>query len=108
MRATAGSDDFDFPVRWRTIKARFSRSVPPAEDRGASLVRKRGAGVWQRRYWEDTIRDDRDYAVHMDYIHFNLVKHGLAVRPADWRFSSFTECVTLGLYPLGLADTGER
>lgn len=107
--------DADFPLRWRTIKALFSRCVPRAEERRASLVRKREAGIWQRRYWEHTIRDDRDYAVHMDYIHFNPVKHGLAARPADWPFSSFARCVALGLYPSdraikdpGLAETGER
>ena len=107
--------DFDFPVRWRTIKALFSRSVPPAEARRASLVRKREAGVWQRRYWEQTIRDDQDDAAHMDYIHFNPVKHGHARHPADRPFSSFARCVARGLYPIewasdgaGLADTGER
>ena len=116
---TLPPDDCDFPVRWRTIKALFSRSVqravPRAKARRASLVRKREAGVWQRRYWEHTIRDDQDYAGHMDYIHFNPVKHGLAARPADWPYSSFAKCVTPGLYPHdwaiedpGLADTGER
>jgi putative transposase len=97
------------------IKAMFSRSVPRAEERRASLVRKREAGIWQRRYWEHTIRDDQDYAVHVDYIHFNPVKHGPAAQPADWPFSSFTRCVTLGMYPSdsagdcrGLAGTGER
>ena len=69
--------DVDFPARWQMIKARFSRSVPRPENRPASLVRKRESGVWQRRYWEHTIRDARDYAAHMDYIHFNPVKHGL-------------------------------
>ncbi len=93
----------------------FSRSVPLPENRRASLVRKREAGIWQRRYWEHTIRDDQDYAVHMDYIHFNPVKHGLAAHPADWPFSSFNRCVTLGIYPIdwaiearGSVDTGER
>ena len=112
---TLPPDDCDFPVRWRTIKARFSRSVPAAEDRRASLVRKREAGVWQRRYWEHTIGDDRDYATHMDYIHFNPVKPRLAARPGDWPFSSFGKCVRLGLYPIdwaiedsGLAEAGER
>lgn len=107
--------DVDFPVRWQMIKARFSRSVPRPESRRASLIRKREAGIWQRRYWEHTVRDDRDYAVHMDYIHFNPVKHGLAARPADWPFSSFSRCVALGLYPSGwavngpeLIDAGER
>ena len=111
---TLPPDDFDFPVRWRTIKALVSRAVPPAGDRPASLVRKRESGIWQRRYWEHTIRDDQDYAAHMDYIHCNPVKHGLAARPADWPFSSFAKCAALGLYPANwargpeLADTGER
>jgi putative transposase len=97
------------------IKALFSRSVAPTETRRASLVRKREAGIWQRRYWEHTIRDDEDYAAHMDYIHFNPVKHGLAALPMDWPFSSFAKCAARGLYPIDwavrspdLADTGER
>ena len=51
--------------------------------------RKGERGIWQRGYWEHTVRDDRDYTAHMDYIHFNPVKHGLATSPADWLFSSF-------------------
>ncbi len=97
------------------IKATFSASVPRAGDRRASLVRKRESGVWQRRYWEHTIRDDQDYAAHMDYIHFNPVKHGLVTDAADWPFSSFLPCVRAGLYPLDRAvrdveldDAGER
>jgi putative transposase len=111
---TLPAGDAEFPVRWQMIKALFSRSIPRAQERRASLVRKREAGIWQRRYWEHTIRDDADYAGHMDYIHFNPMKHGLAAHPADWPFSSFTKCVTLGMYPSDwagecpLADTGER
>ena len=100
--------DFDYPLRSQMIKARFSRSVPRPETRRASLVRKREAGIWQRRYWEHTIRDDQDYAVHLDYVHFNPVKHGLAAHPADWPFSSFGRCVTLGLYPQGWAVKGQE
>ena len=107
--------DSDFPTRWRTIKALFSRRVAHPQERRPSLVRKREAGVWQRRYWEHTIRDDADYAAHMDYIHFNPVKHGLAEHPAAWPFSSFLRCVALGVYPGGwtladssLTDVGER
>ncbi len=86
---TLPPDDFDFPIRWQMIKALFSRSMPRAEVRRASLVRKRETGIWQRRYWEHTIRDEQDYAAHMDYVHFNPVKHGLAASAADWQFSSF-------------------
>ncbi len=106
--------DHDFPARWQMIKALFSRAVGPVQEPRASLVRKREAGLWQRRYWEHTIRDDRDYAAHVDYVHFNPVKHGLAAHPADWPYSSFARSVTLGLYPIDwafdgtdLADTGE-
>jgi putative transposase len=107
--------DADFPLRWRAIKAAFSRSVPQPEARRPSLIRKRESGIWQRRYWEHTIRDEQDFAAHMDYVHFNPVKHGLATHPADWRLSSFQRCVALGVYPAdwasggcGLAATGER
>ena len=112
---TLPPDDHDFPLRWRTIKALFSRAVPHAQPRRASLVRKREAGIWQRRYWEHTIRDERDYAAHMDYIHFNPVKHGLAGHPGEWAFSSFSRCVALGVYPgdwgcegVGVMVVGER
>jgi putative transposase len=88
------------------IKSLFSKSVPKLKDPRASLARKREAGIWQRRYWEHTIRDDQDYAAHMDYIHFNPVKHALTAHPADWPFSSFARCVKLGLYPIDWAIEG--
>jgi len=99
--------DSDFPVRWQMIKALFSLSVPKGRKLRTSLVRKREAGVWQRRYWEHTIRDERDYAVHLDYIHFNPVKHGFVSHPGEWQFSSFRRCVRLGVYPLDWADGGD-
>ena len=77
----------------------FSGRVAHPQDRRPSLVRKRETGVWQRRYWEHTIRNEADYAAHMDYIHFNPVKHGLAEHPAAWPFSSFLKCVAQGVYP---------
>ena len=79
------------------------------------MLRRGERGVWQRRYWEHTIRDDRAYATHMDYIHFNLVKHGFAQRSGDWPFSSFRRCLQAGLYPtewlggdIEPPETGER
>ena len=72
-------------------------------------------GIWQRRYWEHTIRDERDFAAHLDYIHFNPVKHGFAGHPAEWPHSSFHRYVEKGLYPASWAGsdrepegTGER
>ena len=104
---TLPQNDSDFPERWRCIKAGFSRAL-----RGR---RKGERSIWQRGYWEHTIRDDRDYTAHMDYIHFNPVKHGFVADPADWPFSTFRRCVAAGLYPaqwLGTSiaptQTGER
>ena len=98
--------DTDFSGRWRAIKIAFAKSLPSVEPRSAVMTRRGERGIWQRRYWEHTIRDDRDFAVHFDYIHFNPVKHGLVKHPADWRHSTFRRCVANGLYPLGWADGG--
>ena len=107
--------DADFPGRWRAIKIAFSKSVPQMVDPLPVNLRRGERGVWQRRYWEHTIRDERDYAGHLDYIHFNPVKHRFVDDPGAWPFSSFRRCVAAGLYPpnwLGndteLAETGER
>lgn len=105
---TLPQGDGDFPVRWQMIKVLFSRGVGHSEHRRPSLVHKREAGIWQRRYWEHTIRDDRDYAAHMDYVHFNPVKHGLADEPCGWAYSSFGRCVRLGVYPFDWAIEGEE
>jgi len=107
--------DSDFPDRWRRIKTAFSRSLPDRDGVLRTRLRKGELGIWQRGYWEHTIHDDRDYAAHMDYIHFNPVKHGLALEPSDWPFSSFRQCVAAGLYSEGWLNssaeppaTGER
>ena len=93
--------DVDFPGRWRSIKTAFSKSLPRSEPRSPVMTRRGERGIWQRRYWEHTICDDRDFAIHMDYTHFNPVKHGLVGHPADWPHSSFRRCVDGGLYPDG-------
>jgi putative transposase len=98
---TLPQGDADFPGRWRPIKIAFVKSLPICEPRSAVMTSRGERGIWQRRYWEHTIRDDRDFAVHFDYIHFNPVKHGLVKHPADWPHSSFRRCVANGLYPGG-------
>jgi putative transposase len=95
---TLPENDADFSGRWRAIKTSFSKSLPAIANRSGENLHKGERGIWQRRFWEHTIRDDRDYAVHMDYIHFNPVKHRLVERAADWPFSSFRRCVAAGLY----------
>jgi putative transposase len=107
--------DTDFSTRWATIKRLFSTSVPPTEHRSASRRKQGERGIWQRRFWEHTIRDARDFAAHVDYVHFNPVKHGLVTQPAAWPLSSFRRSVARGHYPSDWAgaehpdaDMGER
>jgi putative transposase len=71
------------------------------EPRSPVMTSRGERGIWQRRYWEHTIRDNQDFVTHMDYTHFNPVKHGLVEHPADWPHSSFRRCVASGLYPPG-------
>ncbi len=91
--------DADFAMRWALIKASFSRMLLKGEPVSTSRVRKRERGIWQRRYWEHTIRDEDDFARHVDYIHFNPVKHGHVEHVAAWPYSSFHRMVRLGFYP---------
>jgi putative transposase len=90
--------DTDFATRWRLIKSGFSKRLPATEHR--SLVRRaRGErGIWQRRYWEHLIRDEADFRAHMDYLHYNPVKHGHAQRVVDWPYSTFHRLVTQSVY----------
>ena len=104
---TLPDSDSDFPGRWREIKKAFSKQLPPVECRSDVMASRGERGIWQRRYWEHTIRDDRDYTAHMDYTHFNPVKHGFVAQVADWPFSTFRHCVRLGLYPCAWQGDGD-
>jgi putative transposase len=91
--------DDDFSGRWRALKKVFSNAIPPGESR-SPVRRDRGErGIWQRRFCEHTIRDERDYASHVGYVQFNPVKHGLVAHPGAWPHSSLQRCVAAGLYP---------
>ena len=96
--------DADYPTRWRLIKSQFSRAVGGQAAASASRASKQERGIWQRRYWEHTVRDQRDYAVHIDYVHFNPVKHGLVERPDDWPYSTYKRAVARGFCADGLGD----
>jgi len=90
-------DDEDFSERWSLIKAEFSRGIPRIEYCSASRRARRERGVWQRRFWEHLIRDQDDLNRHIDYIHYNPVKHGLVTSPRDWPYSSFHRYVRNGI-----------
>jgi putative transposase len=91
--------DADFATRWRLIKSAFSRGLPTDERISDSRAAKGERGIWQRRYWEHTIRDENDFARHIDYVHINPLKHGLVPRVRDWPYSSFHRMVKLGICP---------
>jgi putative transposase len=99
---TLPDGDSDFANRWSLIKRRFTTAVIKA---GTPVARYRNGeyALWQRRYWEHTVRDERDFERHVDYIHFNPVKHGLVTRVRDWPYSSFHHYVRAGLLPVDWA-----
>lgn len=81
--------DADYSQRVRLIKSSFSRQIPRTEVRRLTRVRHRERGIWQRRFWEHLIRDEAYYRAHVDYIHYNPVKHGWVQRVKDWSYSTF-------------------
>ncbi|TWT45403.1 Transposase IS200 like protein [Phycisphaerae bacterium RAS1] len=89
--------DTDFSTRVMLIKSRFTPAGAGAIA-SPSRTRRRERAVWQRRFWEHTIRDESDFATHMDYIHYNPVKHGYATCPHAWPHSSFHRWVREGRY----------
>jgi putative transposase len=99
--------DSDYSMRWNTIKGHFSSNCLDKYKPSPSAVqkRKRAQTVWQPRFWEHQIRDERDYENHCDYIHWNPVKHGLVSRVGDWSYSSFHRFVHSGIYPQNWTET---
>ena len=91
--------DADYPMRWSLIKSGFTRGLKASAARSPSKIAKRERGIWQRRYWEHAIRDDNDLERHIDYIHFNPVKHGYVSRVCDRPHSSFHRYVREGVLP---------
>ena len=90
-------EDGDFSMRWRVLKRLFSTGLEvPIPD--ASRARKREKSIWQRRFWDHVIRDDDDWRRHLDYIHYNPVRHGYCESPGEWPYSSFARMVERGWY----------
>ena len=102
---TLPAGDADFSTRWRLIKSYFSRycAAPVQGQVSRSRSRKQEKAVWQRRFWEHEVRDETDYIQHVEYIHYNPVKHNLVSAPIAWEHSSFGRYVQAGVYP---ADWG--
>jgi len=85
-------NDNNFSLRWRLIKHLVSTKIDsPKNHRDEKYI-------WQRRFWEHLITDNNDWKNHMDYIHYNPVKHGYTNQPNNWKFSSFLNAVNKGWY----------
>ena len=98
---TMPADDMDFSIRWGMIKKSFTQmmgSELQLPQTTASRSKRRESTVCQRRFWEHMIQNDRDYAAHMDYIHYNPVKHKVVDAPRDWPHSTFHRMVEAGIY----------
>ncbi|OGP71673.1 MAG: transposase [Deltaproteobacteria bacterium RBG_13_58_19] len=90
---TLPEGDTDFSKRWGLIKAKFSGEQ-----------KTKGSPLWQERFWEHLIRNDQDFQRHVDYIHYNPVKHSLVENPRDWPFSTFHRYVKEGFYPVNWGE----
>jgi REP-associated tyrosine transposase len=108
---TLPDDDADFSTRWRLIKAAFAKSLPKQEQLTTVRKTRHERGIWQRRFWEHLIRNESDYARHIEYCYVNPVKHRLVTRVRDWPHSSFHRDVEREIVSLDwagdLSATGE-
>ncbi|MHB8765823.1 MAG: REP-associated tyrosine transposase [Deferrisomatales bacterium] len=109
--------DSDYSTRWRLIKGFVARAIGASADEkdlGTSRAHKGERTLWQRRFWEHTIRDQRDFETHSDYIHNKPGKHRLCGSPRDWPWSTIHRWMATGAYPdgwgegLGLSDGVSR
>ncbi len=95
-------EDQDYSTRWACIKKGFSHLWLASGGRERAVSRSRHKhrdhGIWQRRFWEHRIRDEEDLIHHVNYIHYNPVKHGLVRCPHAWPYSSFHRWVKEGVY----------
>lgn len=94
-------DDGDYSTRWMLLKQSFTHRLAELGVLREDATKRRGRRgehtLWQRRFWEHQIRDEDDFARHVDYIHFNPVKHGWVLRARDWPYSSLHRYVRQGM-----------
>ena len=104
---TLPEGDSDYSTRWRLIKSYFTRNCDSQYhgEMTTSRENKKEQALWQRRFWEHSIKNEKDLLNHIEYIHYNPVKHGLVQFPSEWKYSSFHRYVKDGIYA---RDWGEK
>jgi len=99
---TLPTEDSDYSKRWAWVKKEFTKrwlqSGHSERVRSSGRAHDGRRGVWQPKFWEHAIRDERDLERHVEYIHYNPVKHGAARCPHEWRWSSFARWVRAGIH----------
>ncbi|MDY7006319.1 MAG: transposase [Cyanobacteriota bacterium] len=107
---TLPPNDRDFSKRLRLIKTyvtkHYGQELSINQEISLSRQKRKESNLWQRRFWEHLIRDERDFAVHCDYIHYNPVRHGLCANPQDWQFSSIHRFIAQEIYPANWGRDG--
>ena len=102
-------DDSDYSMRWSQIKRLTTQACPhyhlPTNELSHSMQKRNEKGIWQRRFFEHQIRNEEDFIKHMDYLHYNPIKHSLVEKVIDWQYSSFHRYIKAGVYSL---DWGDR
>ena len=106
---TLPENDADFSTRWKLIKQYVSRdcqsTFPMQARRSVSKKKRRESSIWQRRFWEHSIVSEKDFENHLNYLHYNPVKHGYCQAPCQWPYSSFHKYQAMGVYPEDWAAT---
>jgi putative transposase len=108
---TLPENDDNFGSRWavikRTVSCQCGYLAVNDEPINESPAKRGESGIWQRRFWDHLIRDELDFQRHLDYLHWNPVKHGYVKRVIDWPYSTFHRFVRQGLYPLDWGGVNE-
>lgn len=99
LMITLPRDDGDYSLRLRLIKGAFSQQIESNEYVNPIRKKKSERGIWQRRFWEHLIRNEKDYEHHLNYIHYNPVKHGYVKMAVDWSYSSIHRAIRTGILP---------
>ena len=86
---TLPKNDSDYSTRWQLIKTAFTKQFPNKFIvQNTNRKKKKQQDIWQQRGWEHYLRDEQDFQNHINYIHYNPVKHNYVIRPSDWQYSS--------------------
>jgi len=95
---TISEHDSDYSTRWRLIKSAFTKQYPESFiAQNANRKNKKQQEIWQHRDWEHCLRDELDFQQHINYIHYNPVKHGYVKRASNWQYSSIHRYIKLNI-----------